>query len=223
LIALGVLGSSLWLRWLFGRIRARDWTEPQLRFAIFVAAWMLVQAIVVFAYVWGRAQYPSAARLVIAIDTFLSFAAAWIVARSLRRWSASVPVLLAATVLAIELPNASQHRMMNKLTQTRESASTWSFFKRLPDKRILIVSDRPNHFTIMNYGAMDFESARRDPHIFTAFERRLFQDVYVIQQIQLSTNEPLPGYEIWPNRKLDPVLQFQNDANVLVRISRLAR
>jgi hypothetical protein len=45
----------------------------------------------------------------------------------------------------------------------------------------------------------------------------------VIQQIKLSTNEPLPGYEIWPDRKLDVVLEFQNDADVLVRISHLAR
>jgi hypothetical protein len=113
--------------------------------------------------------------------------------------------------------------MMNRLTQTRENATTWRFFESLPDQRILIVTDRPNHFTIMNYGAMSFESAKRDPHLFTALERRLFQDVYVIQQIKLSTNEPFSGYEIWPNRKLEPVLEFQNDADVLVRVSRVAR
>jgi hypothetical protein len=113
--------------------------------------------------------------------------------------------------------------MMNRLTQTRESAATWSFFERLQDKRIVIITDRPSHFTIMDYGAMNFETARRDPYLFTAVSRRLFQDVYVIQQIKLSTNEPLPGYDIWPNRKLETVLEFQNDADVLVRISRLAR
>jgi hypothetical protein len=59
--------------------------------------------------------------------------------------------------------------------------------------------------------------------LFTAHARRLFHDVYVIQQIKLSTGAPLAGYAIWPERKLDPVLEFQNDADVLVRISRLAR
>jgi hypothetical protein len=112
--------------------------------------------------------------------------------------------------------------MLNRLTQTRESATTWRFFERLHEKRILIVTDRPNHFTIMDYGAMSFESARTDPHLLTAFARHLFYDVYVIQQVQLSTNAPLPGYELWSDRKLDTVLEFQNDANVLVRISRLA-
>ena len=223
LIALGVLGCVMWLRWLGGRVRARDWEAPNLRFAVFAAAWMLLQAIIVFTYVWGRAQYPSAARLVIPIDAFFALAAAWILTRALRRWNAFVTVLIAAGVLAIQLPDAAQARMLNKLTQTRENATTWSFFERLPDRRILIVSDRPNHFTIMNYGAMNFETARKDQYLFTAFERHLFQDVYVIQQIKLSTNELLPGYEIWADRQLDPVLEFQNDADVLVRISRLAR
>jgi hypothetical protein len=223
LIALGVVGSVVWLRWLVTRVRAKDWQAPQTRFAICVLVWMLVQSVIVWSYVWGRAQYPTSARLVIAIDTFFSFAAAWVVIRTLRRFRPFVPILLGAAVLAAELPVASQGRMLNRLTQTRESAETWRFFERLNEKRILIVTDRPSHFTIMNYGSMRFEAARRDPYLFTALERRLFHDVYVIQQIKLSTKTPLPGYEIWPDRKLETELEFQNDADVLVRISRVVR
>jgi hypothetical protein len=223
LIALGVVGGIQGLYWLGGRVRAKDWSSPQPRFALLVALWMLLKAVIVFSYFWGQSQYPSAARLVIAIDTFFSLAAAWVLARSLERWGRFVPVLVAAAVLVIHVPAAAQRRMMNRLTQTRESAATWKFFEGLQDKRILIVTDRPNHFTIMDYGAMSFETARRDPYLFTALARRLFQDVYVIQQIRLSTNEPLPGHAIWPDRRLDTVLEFQNDADVLVRVSRLAR
>lgn len=222
LIALGIVGSLLWWRWLLARGRARDWQAPRLRFAVVVAAWVLLQAAISFSYVWGRAQYPSAARLFISLDTFFSFAAAWVLVRALERWRPFVAVLIAGAVFLAAVPIASQHRMLNRLTQTRESNTTWKFFERLGEKRILIVTDRPNLFTIMNYGAMSFESARNDPYLFTAFARHLFYDVYVIQQIKLSKNEPLPGYEIWPTHKLDPVLEFQNDADVLIRISRLA-
>ncbi len=221
-IALGVLGALKWLSWLVARVRAKEWHVTEVRFAVFATAWMLLQILIAFTYVWGRAQYPSAARLVMPIDTFFSFAGAWVLTSALRRWQPLVPVLLAGALLLTELPVAAQHRMLNRLTQTRESATEWRFFEGLREKRILIVSDRPNHFTIMDYGAMSFESARGDRYLLTAFARHLFYDIYVIQQIQLSTNEPLPGYDLWPTRKLEPVLEFQNDANVLVRISRLA-
>lgn len=222
-LVLGIAGVVLTVNPVLTRVRARAWPDPELRFAGFVVAWMALQVVIVFAYVWGKAQYPSAARLVIPIDTFLSFCAAWALTLATRRWSAHVAVLASVGVLTSQLSVASQGRLLNKLTQTRESATTWSFFERLNDPRILIVTDRPNHFTIMNYGAMSFDAARRDPYLFTAFERRLFQDVYVIQPIRLSTGEPLPGYEIWPERDFEVVFEFQNDADVLVRISRLRR
>jgi hypothetical protein len=113
--------------------------------------------------------------------------------------------------------------MLNRLTQTRETATAWRFFDSLHEKRILIVTDRPDLFTIMDYGAMSFETARQDAFIFDAFARHLFYDIYVVQQIRLSTQTPLPGYEIWPDRRLETMLEYQNDADVLVRISRLGR
>jgi hypothetical protein len=221
-IALGIVGCLVWLRWLYRRLLEADWRAPELRFAILVAAWMSVQAVLVFSYVWGRAQYPSSARLVIAIDTFFAFAAAWALTLLLERWRPFVAVLLAAAVFAFYLPVASQHRMLNRLTQTRESATIWRFFESLHEKRILIVTDRPNLYTIMDYGAMDFETARHDRFIFKAFARHLFYDIYLVQQIRLSTDKPLPAYDIWPDHRLETMLEFQNDANVLIRISRLA-
>jgi hypothetical protein len=223
LIALGVVGAVQWLSWLARRLRAGDWGSAQTRFAVLVLGWMLLQTAMLFTYVWGRAQYPSAARLFIQLDTFFSFAAAWVLIRTLHRCPRMIPVLLAVGTFLLSAPVAAQHRMMNRLTQSRESERTWRFFETLNEKRILIVTDRPNHFTIMNYGAMSFESAKNDAYLFTAHARRLFHDVYVIQQIKLSTGAPLPRYAIWPDRKLEPVLEFQNDADVLVRISRLGR
>jgi hypothetical protein len=220
-IALGLAGCVLWLGVHRRALAAPDWKAWKPRFAALAAAWMLLQVIVVFSYVWGRAQAPSAARLVIAIDTFFAFFAAWALTFALRRWRPFVAALVAAGVLAIHLPIAGQHRMLNRLTQTRETATAWRFFESLHEKRILIVTDRPDLFTIMDYGAMSFEAARQDPFLFEAFARHLFYDVYVVQQIKLSTGSPLPGYDIWPTRRLETMLEYQNDADVLIRISRL--
>ena len=220
-IALGVVGCLFWLRWLYRRHLSRDWNAPPLKFAVLVLAWMVVQVVLVFTYVWGRAQNPSSARLVMAIDTFFAFPAAWVLTLWLRRFRPPVAVLLAAALFAFYLPVAAQHRMLNRLTQTRESATTWRFFESLHEKRIIIVTDRPGHFTIMEYGAMDFETARHDPVIFDALARGLFYDIYLVQQINLTTKEPFPAYDIWPTRSRQTMLEFQNDANVMVRISRL--
>jgi hypothetical protein len=222
-IALGVVGCLLWLRWIYARVSLRDWKAPRLRASLFVASWMLLQAVIVFAYTWGHAQKPPSARLVLALDTFFSFGAAWVLTLWLGRFRPFVGVLVASALVAGQVPAASRQDVMNRLTQTRENATTWRFFEGLHEKRILIVTDRPNHFTIMDYGAMSFETARRDPFIFVAWERHLFYDIYLVQQIRLSTKEPLPGYDIWPGRRLETLLEFQNDKDVLVRISRVAR
>jgi hypothetical protein len=222
-IALGIVGFVLWLLSHRRELLSVDWNAPRWRFAVFVAAWMLLQAAIVFTYAWGRSQSPAAARLVLAIDTFFSFAAAWALTVLLRRARPFVSVMLAASFLVVPLTVASQHRASSRLTQTRENATTWRFFDSLHEKRILIVADRPNLYTIMDYGAMSFEAARNDPFIFEALSRRLFYDIYVVQQIKLSTNQPFPGQEIWPTRRLETVLEFQNDADVLIRISRVAR
>lgn len=225
IIVLGVfaLGRWLWIRPDRMSTKAKKSAPEQTRFAVLVGAWMALQVVIVFTYVWGRAQYPSAARLVLPIDVFLSFLAAWVVARTARRWPPLMLALLGVGIFVTELPQASDNKLMGKLTETREHAALWKFFSHVPTDDILVVTRRPNHFTIMNYGAMSFESAKNDPFLFTALERRLFREIYVIQQIQHSTNAPLPGYEFWSDRKLETAFEFQNEANVLVRVSRVTR
>jgi hypothetical protein len=184
---------------------------------------MVVQLVIVFTYVWGRAQHPAASRLVIAIDTFFSFPAAWALVRLLKRVRPFMAVLVAAAIFAIYVPVASEFRILNELTLTREAASTWRFFENLHEKRIMIVVDRPGLYTIMEYGAVDFEGARQDPGLVEAWSRHLFYDIYLVQQIDLSTRKPMPQFEIWPERQKQSLLEFQNDANATVRISKLVR
>lgn len=222
-IALGVIGSIMGLRWCIQRARKRDWQSGELKFGAMVITWMVVQLVIVFTYVWGRAQHPAASRLVIAIDTFFSFPAAWALVKLLERTRRFMAVLVAAAILAIYVPVASEFRILNELTLTREAASAWRFFESLHEKRIMIVVDRPGLYTIMEYGATDFDNARQDAGLLEAWSRHLFYDIYVVQQIDLSTRKPMPQFEIWPDRPKQAMLEFQNDANATVRISKLVR
>ena len=221
-IGLGVVGCVIWLRSLDRRLLSRDWHAPSMKFAAMVLAWMGLQIIIVFTYVWGRSQHPAASRLVIAIDTFFSFPAAWLLAELLKRFRPFVGTLVAAGLFAVYLPVASEYRILNELTLTREAATTWRFFESLHEKRILIVTDRPGLYTVMEYGSVDFESAKNDPSLLDAHARHLFYDIYLVQQIDLGTNKPLPQFDIWPERARQSLIEFQNDANATVRISRLS-
>jgi hypothetical protein len=184
---------------------------------------MVMQLVIVFTYYWGQAQHPAASRLVITIDTFFSFPAAYALAFLLKRWRPFLAGVIATALFCIYLPVASEFRILNELTLTREAATTWRFFESLHEKRILIVVDRPGLYTIMEYGALDFESARQDKTLLDALSRRLFYDIYLVQQIDLSTNRPTPPHEIWPERARETMIEFQNDANATVRVSRLVR
>jgi hypothetical protein len=175
----------------------------------------------VFTYIWGRAQHPAAARLMILIDTFFSFPAAWVLVQLCRRARPFLPVLVAVALLVIYLPVASEYRVLNELTLTREASATWRFFASLHEKRIMIVTERPGLYTIMEYGATDYESARQDSQLLDALSRHLFYDIYLVQQIDLTSKKPLPQFEIWPDRPKQTMLEFQNDANATVRIARL--
>jgi hypothetical protein len=222
-IALGIAGCVLAVTWCLRRMAARDRSSPDLRFGAMVTVWMVLQLVIVFTYVWGRAQHPAASRLVITIDTFFSFPAAWALVQLLKRFRPSLTVLISAALLAVYLPVASEFRILNELTLTREAATTWRFFESLHEKRILIVADRPGLFTIMEYGALDFDSAKQDPGLLDALSRRLFYDIYLVQQMDLTTHKPQASHDIWPDHARENLVEFQNDANATIRISRLKR
>jgi hypothetical protein len=205
------------------RLLSGEWKSVEFKLSILLIAWMALQFGIVFTYVWGRSWHPAAARLVISMDTFFAFPAAWLLVKLLRWFRTGVAIAVAVALFAIYLPVASEFRILNELTLTREAATTWRFFEGLHEKRILIVTDRPGLYTIMEYGALDYDGAKQDPALLAAFDRHLFYDMYLVQQIDLSNGKPLPAFEIWPERKRETMLEFQNDGNQSVRISRLLR
>ena len=220
-IALGVVGSVLGARWCWVRLRAREVHSAEFRFAALVVVWMTVQSLILFTYVWGRAQHPAAARLFITMDTFFACLGAWALVAMLKRFPRFLSVLVSVLLFVVYLPVASEHRVFNEMTLTREAATAWRYFESLNEKRIMIVAERPSLYAIMEYGALDFEAARGDPRLLDALSRHLFYDLYLVQKIDLTTRQPVPQHEIWPDRPRDTMLEFQNDANVLIRISRL--
>jgi len=221
ILGMGVIGCALCVYWMVKHVLPRSRTKVNTQFSAAVIGWMVLQVFIVFTYYWGRSQHPAAARLIIAIDTFFSFPAAWALTYFLRRFKPAITWIVCAGIFVIYLPVAAEYRILNELTLTREANTTWRFFESLHENRILIVTDRPGLYTVMNYGALDFDAAKQDPNLLEALARHLFFDIYLVQQIDLSTHKVLPQFEIWPDRPSQTMIEFQNDANATVRISRL--
>jgi hypothetical protein len=73
----------------------------------------------------------------------------------------------------------------------------------------------------MDYGAEDLSVVKQAGNLPFELSRHLYKDMYVIQEMDLTTKKPVPEFEIWPEHTKEPVLEFQNTENTTVRLSRI--
>jgi Dolichyl-phosphate-mannose-protein mannosyltransferase len=223
LLLLGLVGCLLAVRSLWKLFHERERSVAKERFAIFAVVWVAVMATIYFPYFWGKPLHPASARLFVPLDVFLSLMAAWLVALLCRRAPLWLPALVAAAALLVNVSVASEARFINELTLTREAAQIWRYFEQIHDKNIMVVTDRPGLYTVMDYGAQDLSVARQGQDLMYELSRHLYRDMYVIQEMDLTTKKPLPEFEIWPEHKKEVVLEFQNAENSTVRIARMTQ
>jgi hypothetical protein len=223
LLALGLVGCLVVMRSLWKLAHERERKVAKERFAVFAVVWVGVMAAIFFPYFWGKPFHPASARLFVPFDAFIALMAAWLVALLCRRAPLWLVSLVAAAALFMHVPVAAEGRLINELTLTRQAAQTWRYFAQLHDKNIMVVTDRPGLFTVMDYGAADLSVAKQGGDLLYELSRHLYRDMYVIQEIDLTTKKPLPDFEIWPERQKETVLEFQNAENTTVRIARIVQ
>jgi hypothetical protein len=223
LLALGLVGCLVVIRSLWKLAHERERKVAKERFAVFAVVWVGVMAAIFFPYFWGKPFHPASARLFVPFDAFIALMAAWLVALLCRRAPLWLVSLVAAAVLFLHVPVAAEGRLINELTLTRQASQTWRYFAQLHDKNIMVVTDRPGLFTVMDYGAADLSVAKQGGDLLYELSRHLYRDMYVIQEIDLTTKKPLPDFEIWPERQKEAVLEFQNAENTTVRIARIVQ
>jgi hypothetical protein len=234
LLPLALGGVALFTFGLVRSLNAKRLSPQVARVTLMVAMLVAVEAAISFSYFWGKTLHPASSRLYIWLDTFVAFAAAWLLTALGRRCAFTVgllnrksgaPITILASVLlfAMHLPAAIEARFVNVMLVTREAAETWRFFEKIGEKRILILTDRPGLFTIMDYGATDISTADANRGLLVELSRKLYQDVYMIQEVSLETHRPLPGFDTWRDVEKDALLEFQNTDSSFIRISRIKK
>jgi len=232
LILFGGAGCVLLVWSLVHRARARALPRAHVQFALFVGGLFVAEVVLSFSYSFGQASQPASARLFIWLDTFLAFLAAWLLTFLGRRLgvlketmqgrpSAALTTIACAALFAMYLPVASEARFVNALFVTRQAAEAWRFFEKLGEKRILVLSDRPGLFTIMDYGSLDLGSAVASRNCLFELSRHLYKDIYLIQEMDIDTKQPTHGFASWSDVPLETMLEFQITASAFVRIARV--
>lgn len=232
LMILAVVGCAMFFFSSARKIGKLTSSSPILRYLLLVAVLIGAETVISFSYMWGKSLHPSSCRLFIWLDTLVAFAAAWALtwigkqlavsaSASKEKTAAPATVLASLALLAMHVPIASEARFTNSLILTRQAANTWRFFAGLHNKNILILSDRPGLFTIMNYGALDISTAISDRSPLLELSRHLYDDVYLVQEVDLNTHDPLPVFNVWPDVPKETMLEFQNTDSVSVRIAKV--
>jgi hypothetical protein len=233
LLILGAMGCAIFVVRFVRRASRGEVAAPERNLWVFVTAILAMETVLCFSYSWGDPVHAASARLFIWLDTFLAFAAAWLLAALGRavtraiaadeRWAVVPAGLAAAALFVVHLPTASDARFVNALILTRQAAQTWAFLDSLGSKRILVLSDRPGLFTIKDFGAMDISTADSDRSPLIELSRHLYDDIYLVQEVELETEKPLAGFAPWPDVEKTTVFEFQNTESASVRIARVNR
>ncbi len=135
------------------------------------------------------------------------------------------PALLVITFVGAVIlyhPVSVSDKFINSQVGPRECRVVSDFLNRQPDKNFLLITERAGNYTAQNFGAFDFGFVRsQEGQVLGDIKRRLFGEVFVVQNVDFKTGRPIREHELSPNFKLHTVYGFQNDENVFTRISKM--
>jgi len=116
-------------------------------------------------------------------------------------------------------PVAEEGRLENQLVSLRDYRHILNFLDHHPDENILLIYSRPGQFVIYNYGAISFSTANQDKNtVLEQYRNRLFNKIYVVQEISYETKTPDPSDVLDPSYNLHTVNEIQS-GTYLLRIS----
>lgn len=202
----------------------RPASSPERRHLLIISGTCVVSLwIIVTSYSWGDLTHPASARFGVLFVLVLSFFAAWLLNLiSLFRSRPSLMLSLCGLLLALYHPVSMENRFLNALILTREYRIELDFLRKMGHTQLLIIAPRPGQFTVHQYGAVDFNHANANKdQLLNELRRHLYRDIYVFQEIEYKTGEPIKDHQLDTLYRLKPELEIQNTAESFLRFSRV--
>ena len=183
---------------------------------------LLAFSIIIFFYDQARmTQHPLNGRLYMPLLVALSILPVYTV-NDLIKNNPRFPLLLLMGALSLFIfynPIAEEGRVENQLLTLRDFRHVLNFLKHHSGENILLIYSRPGQFIIYNYGAISFSTANEEKDtILEQYRNRLFNKIYVAQEVSYETKAPMPADSLSTSYNLRPVNEIQG-GTYLLRIS----
>jgi hypothetical protein len=214
IICLAVLGTGAFIWHLFKRRASRLTVEMSALTALGMALIMAVH----LTFYMGDISAAYQMRMGLIYMGLICLAAAYPV-RVLLEGRVGKPLLAAmlSVLFLHELPIAVHNEVGKSLLLFREFRDANSYLKKL-DRPFVVISDWPVLYTAMGYGSMSYDYLRNNSSKVKRSIRMHLYDVYAVQG--MPEDKP-PKQTIPAAFAADAVAEFQNDANMVIRVAKL--
>lgn len=226
LLWLGTIGAAVlaWAAWKDFRREGSD--RSVFLICSSVGAMILAQWVTITAYFRGVPDHPSCSRYFVPFCVVLAITGAWFLGRKVIN-SAAGRVAVAGIGLLLFIvynPVAANGSFVETQIAVREYRFVRDFLRYNAPKNSLIISGRPGHYAIHEYGSLGFGLANKTrSSILNNFQNHLFADIFVVQSVNPVTGKVLKNHDIHPDYVLETVAEMQNTPTELTRISAVLR
>ncbi len=129
-------------------------------------------------------------------------------------------VLCCVAIFFYYHPVAVEDRLSNQLFVVRDFKFVLDFLQKNAVKNDLLICGRPGQYIVYNYGAISFSTAnKKKDEILSQYKNRLFNKIYVIQEIEYKTKAPEKTNVVTSEYQLRTIQEVQGGAGYVLRIS----
>ncbi len=175
-------------------------------------------------FIAGEAVHPSTSRYFMIFFILFSVIAAVALSRiKIFKGNPIYALIMALAVFLLYHPVSVEDRYSRAQVTPREFRAFTEFLdnQAKKEKNILVIVDRPNQYTAFNYGAVGFNYANNDKGLPLEYNNHLYSDIFVMQKIDYSTQQPTAGTFLDSKYILEKITELETDVKGFIRISRV--
>lgn len=219
----------LWLCYLFGffsliLLATKKFKLPkehQKAFLVISISFLALNTIYL-AHHFGDAMHPSQSRFFLLwVGTWtLMPIFSWPVIEKWLRPSHLIGISLASFILYH--PFAAENTFMKSLTLPRQQRWLSEFLQKYPNKRVLVVYERPVQMIASGYGAVDASYANNNSNVLLKeLKNGLYRDIVVVQRVEIANGNPRHEDSLNEVYVLEKLAEWQTTEFETLRISRV--